>query len=147
MKNQNCLEGFRCPSCGYEGDFLIESKTMFRVTDDGAEQQGDVGWSDSSLCICGKCPHHGTVEEFTRPPIPSDPEGMNDDRAKWAHDALERFCAVTGQRLPEDNLEALLDLLCDLRHWCDRHQVDYSRADRNAQCHYDEEIGLEGGEV
>ena len=134
-KNTNCLEGFKCPSCGWTEDFIIHAKSMFRVTDDGAENQGDVGWDEDTLCICGKCPHHGTVKEFTAPPLPPDPEGQNGDRARWAGAALELFMKTTGCDL-EDSLG---DLLADLRHWADRNGFDWQLALDRAMGHYAEE--------
>jgi hypothetical protein len=50
--------------------------------------------------------------------LPADPEGMNDDRAKWAMKPLFAFMKETGVD-PED---AISDLVADLMHYCDRHQ-------------------------
>jgi hypothetical protein len=50
-------------------------------------------------------------------PLPPDPEQQNGDRADWADAAIDAFVETT-QTESED---ALADLLCNLRHWIDRH--------------------------
>src|ERR1700676_3318566 len=67
--------------------------------------------------------------------LPSDPEGINDDRAEWAASALRRFQRVTGT----DNDDAPADLICDLMHWCDRHEHDFDQALSLARMHYEAE--------
>jgi hypothetical protein len=37
---------------------------------------------------------------------------------------------------PHDAFTTLTDALCDLRHWADRHGVDYGDADHAAYRHY-----------
>lgn len=49
-------------------------------------------------------------------PLPADPEDMNEARAEWARVALDAFMQLTGT----DLCDAVSDLLCDLRHLCDR---------------------------
>lgn len=68
-------------------------------------------------------------------PLPADPDNQNDDRARWAGAALEAFQKTT--RCSE--VEALVDLLCDLMHWCDRHGADFREALNQAKGHYQEE--------
>lgn len=51
--------------------------------------------------------------------LPPDPEGQNDNRAQWAHVAVDAFIEETGT----DFGDALSDLLCDLMHLCDRKSV------------------------
>ncbi len=68
--------------------------------------------------------------------LPPDPESMNDDRAAWASEALERFQAVTGT----DREDSLADLLCDLMHWSDRNNFDFEAALDRARWHYSAEI-------
>jgi hypothetical protein len=48
--------------------------------------------------------------------LPPDPEGMNDNRARWADNVLEMFQRLTGT----DFEDVLSDMLVDLMHWCDR---------------------------
>lgn len=54
--------------------------------------------------------------------LPPDPDGMNDDRAGWAHKALVAFMIETGS----DKSSAIRDLLGDLMHWCDRNGIDFN---------------------
>ena len=68
-------------------------------------------------------------------PIPPDPEEMNDMRAEWAASALNQFIAITGA----ERADALMDLLCDLRHWCDRNNTSFGREYDRALRHYKEE--------
>ena len=44
MVNENCLEGIRCPDCGNEAAFYIQSSAVMHVTDDGAECRSDIEW-------------------------------------------------------------------------------------------------------
>ena len=72
-------------------------------------------------------------------PLPPDPDGMNEDRAGWARQALEHFRNVTGS----DAEDALTDLLANLRHLCDREPGTYGTyedADARAAGMYAEEI-------
>jgi len=69
-------------------------------------------------------------------PIPPDPEGLNDDRAAWAGDAIDAFARTTGVDDPDD---AVSDLIADLRHWCDRNGVEFEEAVRRAAHHYETE--------
>lgn len=135
-KNTNCLEGFRCPSCGWTHDFIIWTTSAFRVTDEGTEHQGSVEWGPENHCACGKCPHEDIVQEFTRPPLPPDPEGMNDKRALHVGAALNAYMEETGSDLET----AVRDMLTDLRHYCDRHRLDIAAEDGAAQRRYEEEI-------
>lgn len=69
--------------------------------------------------------------------LPPDPEGMNNQRAEWAGEALRKFQRDTS--CDEDDETVLGDLLCDLMHWCDREKVDFHVALRRGQDHYREE--------
>lgn len=66
------------------------------------------------------------------PPLPPDPEGMNDARASWAAKAIATFQEATGA----DEADALCDLLADMMHWSDRKKHDFDRAFLRAQDHY-----------
>ena len=59
----------------------------------------------------------------------------NKDRAEWAAAAPRHFQCITGT----DHDDALTDLLCDLRHWCNREKVSFDSAHTRAQEHYDAE--------
>ena len=63
MKNENCLAGMRC-QCGSYGPFEIYGECSFLVTDDGAEQTGDVAWDDDSYCFCRSCLRNAEVRDF-----------------------------------------------------------------------------------
>ena len=72
-----------------------------------------------------KAKHAGTK-------LPPDPEGMNDNRAKWARSAVRRFQRQTGT----DRGTAVSDLLCDLMHFCDREGFDFRAELETATMHY-----------
>jgi hypothetical protein len=64
MPNTNCLEGIRCPDCGNEEAFYIESTAVMYVTDDGAEARGDISWNDDSHAQCATCERGGKLADF-----------------------------------------------------------------------------------
>lgn len=66
MTNINCLEGIRCPKCKQEKEFFIEGTQLFRVTDDGAEGEGDIEWGDESRVSCAsdECELTGELKAF-----------------------------------------------------------------------------------
>jgi len=65
--------------------------------------------------------------------IPNDPDDMNEDRASWARAALGAFMGETYQT---DQIEALGDLVCDLRHLADRLGMDWYKVLDGAGLHY-----------
>lgn len=67
--------------------------------------------------------------------LPPDPEGMNDDRAVWAEYALTAFLSVTGC----DRVDALSDLLANLRHWADRNGQNFETELARGLDHYQAE--------
>lgn len=67
--------------------------------------------------------------------LPPDPEGMNEDRSRWAETAIFEFQRQTGADLED----AVSDLLADLMHWCDRHETDFEHELQRARYHYEEE--------
>lgn len=72
--------------------------------------------------------------------LPPDPENLNNERAEWAHCALDLFAGRTG--LSEADTKegtTLADLLADLMHWCDRYAVDFNAMLERARNHYEEE--------
>lgn len=74
--------------------------------------------------------------------LPSDPEGMNDARARWAEQALLQFITTTAT----DWTDALGDLLADLMHLADRDaELDFVRALEVARRHYAEETMQDPG--
>jgi hypothetical protein len=70
--------------------------------------------------------------------LPPDIDGRNGERAEWAELAIVAFEERTGI----DREDAVADLLCDLMHFCDRHDGFDFAADLNrAQGHYAAETG------
>ena len=72
---------------------------------------------------------------------PSEDGPSNDDRALWAEAALLAFAQRTGLAKEivgdkEDPFFIISDLLADLAHWCDRHQVDLPSALTHGAQHY-----------
>jgi hypothetical protein len=47
---------------------------------------------------------------------------LNRDRAAWAEAAILKFMNETGV---DGDREAVADLIADLGHYCDRHQLDF----------------------
>jgi hypothetical protein len=76
--------------------------------------------------------------------LPPDPEGQNDDRANYASTALLAFADMTGLNQADiDEGTALGDLLCNLMHWCDRHDVSFDDGLSTARWHYTSETGAD----
>lgn len=69
-----------------------------------------------------------------------DPEEMNDDRAKWAGEAVQTFIDATGT----DAEDAVSDLLSNLQHFCDRNGVDFEAELERARNNYREETSNGG---
>lgn len=63
----------------------------------------------------------------------SDPDEMNEQRAAWAAEALDRFRHLTGSDPGE---EALRDVLTDLHHWADQADLNWDAALTSAMNHY-----------
>jgi hypothetical protein len=77
-------------------------------------------------------------------------EGItNDERASWAEVALLAFAQRTrmAKKMIGDKEDAFLivsDLLTDLAHWCDRHNIELGLALVHAAGHYQAETGGAG---
>lgn len=69
----------------------------------------------------------------------ADPDQQNDERAQWAAIALLAFIETTGC----DFEDCLADLLADLRHFCDRHALDWEKELARAMGHYYDETADE----
>jgi hypothetical protein len=69
--------------------------------------------------------------------LPPDPENMNEQRAEWARAAVIKFSNDTGSDATTD--EALRDLLCNMRHYCDQNGWDFDEAlARSTACYHEE---------
>jgi len=69
-KNENCLAGMACPSCGSEGPFSIVSTCIAEWTDDGTEEASDLEFDDDSHCRCMACDFCEVVDKFRKPQMP-----------------------------------------------------------------------------
>jgi hypothetical protein len=74
--NSNCLEGLRCPDCGNEHAFYIQSTAVMYVTDDGAECRSDIEWDDHSHTRCPQCERSGKLSDFKA----KSPAAIADDK-------------------------------------------------------------------
>lgn len=77
--------------------------------------------------------------------MPSPTTALNEQRATWAHEALEAFSQLTWRTTideldNDDRFLVVSDLLCDLRHWCDHNDVDFESALNLAAMHYECEL-------
>jgi hypothetical protein len=139
------LEGW-----GFDGPVLgpFEAVHLTYATDircfskgsDGDAEAINLFYHDDLLVHDGK--YYGDFEiaasfdaATPRPALRPDPDNMNRKRAKWAESALSQFQSLTGS----DDDTALLDLLCDLMHWCDRRALTFNDELDRARAHYDAE--------
>ena len=65
---------------------------------------------------------------------------MNAIRAKWAGRAVELHTGQSGGS-PADSREALINLLCNLRHWAAEQRVGFVEADAEASTLHVSEAG------
>ena len=76
----------------------------------------------------------------------------NDRRASWAELTLQTFSRRAGT-LPDFNASdeeraiALVDLLTDLAHWCDRNNVSMKQTIMSATAHYQAETESRGTQL
>jgi len=64
MKNQNWLEGMRCPQCGSLEPFTICSEMFALVKDSGIYEEWAYEWAPTSFCRCEKCNFTGIAADF-----------------------------------------------------------------------------------
>lgn len=76
-----------------------------------------------------------------RTTLPPDPDGMNPTRSIWAATAIAAFRNCCGTDLED----AVADLLADLMHYCDYHDLDFDNELRRAQGHYEPETWINDG--
>ena len=151
-----------CPRCANDQRLIVEISTLAHLSAEGTEPFGDQYWGQSSACRCPQCDYHATVAAFAAADpqhkgedeaplgIDDDPlDGVgkancNDDRARRAAHALRAYrdCTGDGPVSPDENV---VDLLTDLRHFCDRHNVNHARCDRVAHTAYLAERDEENG--
>lgn len=67
--NTNCLEGYKCPACGDDEEFLIRNAiihTELYVRDDGTEEgdRENSEWEMDAQIRCESCQHEGQVWQF-----------------------------------------------------------------------------------
>jgi hypothetical protein len=65
-RNENCLEGMRCPKCKALEPFDISVLCTAKVFDDGTEETHDMEWDDTNACSCPACGFQGLVRDFKR---------------------------------------------------------------------------------
>ena len=70
---------------------------------------------------------------------PPDPDSMNDRRAEWAAQTIERFQFITRT----DDEDAVADLLNNLMHYCDRSSQSFQHQLRRARGMYRDETSEE----
>ena len=68
-----------------------------------------------------------------------DMDGMNEDRAEWANEAVLHFQSITGK---EELETGVADLLCNLQHLCYREDFDFHRLIKNAVGMWEQETNL-----
>ena len=65
MPNTNCLEGIRCPECGFEEYFYISGFCSLTVFDDGIVDTQNCDWDGDCDMTCGNpaCDWTGQVKD------------------------------------------------------------------------------------
>lgn len=69
--NTNCLEGLKCPECGYEDEILVYAEMWVSLTDDGTDSfadslkhRSDVAYDENRDAECPNCQHVGRLKEW-----------------------------------------------------------------------------------
>jgi hypothetical protein len=99
-------------------------------------------FSKQELSMADRVPPDATADEGT----------TNEERASWAEVALLGYgqrTGTVGETVGDDEDPFLIigDLLADLAHWCDRHDVDLQAALQYATGHYRTETRSEGRQL
>lgn len=64
-RGEGCIEGMKCPKCGYHKEFKIAVLTFVSMTAMGSDDpEGGMEFGDNSACICSKCNHASRVIDF-----------------------------------------------------------------------------------
>lgn len=64
-RNDNCLDGMRCPRCGALEPFSIRNTCWTVWTDEGSGESDNHEWELDDKCKCLACGHWGDVRGFT----------------------------------------------------------------------------------
>lgn len=110
------------------GDALLEA------------MNGEVPWSPGAVVDLDTGDSYTANESVSLSPahLPNETAREQNERRYWrAKRALDAFRGVEALD-PEMHLG---DLLCDLRHYADKHELDYAQMDRRGYEAYREEIG------
>lgn len=62
--NDNCLTGYRCPECGSEGPFEIETVGLCSWTDDGVDYPFEPTFKEDGYWSCSNCEFEGREVHF-----------------------------------------------------------------------------------
>ena len=57
--NDNCLAGIRCPSCGSEGSFWVDTECLAEWTDDGVGEIEYAEFKSDGYARCVECDWQG----------------------------------------------------------------------------------------
>ena len=63
-RNENCLEGLKCPKCRSLGPFNIGAFHVTTIYDDGTEEIEGVDFNNESYCECAACGFSGKAPAF-----------------------------------------------------------------------------------
>ena len=69
----------------------------------------------------------------------------NEDRAEWAHQAIETFQAATHMQ-GEDDATIIGDLLANIMHYCRLNDIDFEARLANGRMHFEAEVEEEEGD-
>ena len=70
--NVNCLKGKRCPKCESYGPFNVVGEAVFLLSDDGTEDERDVGFHAKSSAWCKECGYAAKWKKFNDPEVKAD---------------------------------------------------------------------------
>lgn len=97
-RNNNCLEGFRCPACGQVDQFKIATTLAGFVvmSDDGTVEESieSIDWGDDDSCMCTDCGYDGVVNNFNMVLTDEGVELINNDTL------CRRYIATYGAGTP-----------------------------------------------
>lgn len=62
--NTKCLDGMKCPKCGYIDSFVISSTCYATWEDDGSGDYEEIDFDNNSWCLCSECGYSEEVWHF-----------------------------------------------------------------------------------